>query len=664
MLPLLGGLAALTMVRALPLTGRWVLVAGALLAALLALFSAGPRALASPHDEAVWGSAHVGEATDWLRLDRDGDGRLDAAELGAAPPGWADRDGDGRLDLSELERAAAARARAWVAVAAPGRRGGLWLPLRLALDPLSAAALLCVALLVFAGALTQAELAPRPGAPALGVLGAALLASLWSASAPLATSAWLAGLAAAVALHQAGSGDGLPLRIGIGSLLTIAAAGLAALSGATLLEGGGLDGAGSEGGAGARWALALGLLLPALALPARPGPAEAWSVGLSGALACQTAAIALLARFAPEGLLASAPLWLALALVLALRAVVRAWGGARVDEVLSGLASASQAAAAAAWSLGAGGAALALSGAFALGLAGLALAADAARPSLGGLELEAWRGLRRLHPRAALAVGLTGLALAGLPGGPVARGLSTLLARALGAEAGWVGVGLGAAALVFALSGVVALRIALRGARGAPRAAGTPLGVAALPAGPPTGSHGALLLAPFALGLWGLTLDPALVSSPWSAPGLVTLAPLGLLVVALGVALLSERRTGSSDLLARLDVRFEAYAPQRRVVQPILGLARRCDALERRLANFSGRALDALGRALWWLAHAPRRAAPATAAAGPIDDRGAASDVHDPGEAAAQRWIEAGALELLLFVILLGALLGLASRVG
>lgn len=607
LLPLLGAAGALLFARSLPRVGRLSPALGLGAAALWALLWVGPAAQSDAALDLSWRSPRHGAEADWLALDRPNasgrrDGRLGADELGAPPPARFDRDGDASLDLVELESAQAARAATWFAVGAPGQPGGAALALRARFSPQRGGALLGVCLLLAAAALSRVEVAgAQPGVAAsglaLGLLGACLALAAWSEDLLLALIALELGLVLTLAIRHAGAGGGAALRVGFGSLLTLTLSSSTALLGA-------LEHSSSSPAAWTPWALSFGLLVPILGWPLRRGPSDDAATGCVAAAALWLSAIALLTRALPDGLPLSAPLWALLAVGASARALLRD----RVDEALRGGLLALGAGGACAWSVGGGEPAVAATGCALLALSGVVLTSESAAPTLGGYELERWGGLRHLHPRGALALLACACGLLSLPGSALARAGRGL---ALGlADAGRLTQGsLALAGLATLGVSFLALRVALCALRGMPDVGLRSSSV--VPAGPPRGGYAGLCLAPFAIALWGAHF-PSLPAPVWRGAALLGGGLLLLVALIAGPAFLSSSWGSLTEPsspwrgLLRLEVHCEPYHPQRRVVQPLLSLARRCAALEERLFERGlGRLLDGAAALLPPLARAP-----------------------------------------------------------
>lgn len=415
-------------------------------------------------------------------------------------------------------------AEAWLALAPPP--GASWVPL-----------LLCL-LATLSGSSERVG----AGGSAWASLGAA--ACFLAAASPLprvGLGALLVANLCAIAAAQSGSARGAPHELGVGSALAFAL--VAALASGLVSLGPQL--AGSPRAQAVLCALLLGLPLAALTRqPARFARAP-------GLLLCGASFLATLGWLGSQGFRAAGLGWVALA--IALGAALEAWTATRIDRAQVGLWGAGLSLGAAGWAWG-GGATLAA--ALCFWLATFSLSADSMARACGGWEVESWRGLRRLAPGASAALIL---ACAGsiLPGGLLARSLyleDPLLAWCLALAAVPLAAGL--------------LRIAFRVVRGA----------GALP-GRGTRRHPAWLPAAFAAGLGLLLAGP---EPRFSAPAALAAA------LALGLALACGQRPlgwipgPAARLWGGALLRLEPYAPQRRLVQPLLGQARRAAELEPR----------------------------------------------------------------------------------
>lgn len=437
---------------------------------------------------------------------------------------------------------------AWLLLEAPPLVS--WVPL-----------LLC---LLAAAAGVRERLAAGAGAWA-GLIAAACTLALSSPSLLVGAGALLLAGVLALCAQQRGTLGEQECELGVGSHLLIAGAGVLALGLATL---------GAEGLSGSRgaWALLAGALLcaPAYALTRTPASGQrAPGFLLSGALALTTLTW-LQARGAQLP-----PAWGWLGLGLAIVSSLDALASRALDRSLRGwwLAALGLGWASLCW--GGGGQTLAGGS---LILATLSLSSESAATVSGTWEPGHWRGLRRSAPGASGAAALA-LAATFVPGGLWQRELHLEQA-----PLSWA-LGLGALLLVAG-----PLRVWPRAIRGA----------AARPTRGPR-LHLAYVPALFAAGLALQFLPngrPLWTPSGPDAAGL-DLVSAACALGAIAVAFVCDRLP-----LGRLEAareRFqriaEPYSPQRRLVQPILGQARKSAARE--LRWFEGSRLSSvLARAL------------------------------------------------------------------
>lgn len=444
---------------------------------------------------------------------------------------------------------------AWLALSAPPPAS--WVPL-----------LLCL-LAAAAGARERFEAGASAWA---GLVAGACTLALCVSSPLVSVAAMVAAGLFSLAAQQRGSLDGQACELGVGSHLLVAGAGTLALALAAL----GFDGLTGSRGA---WPALAGVLLvvPAYALTRQGAGQRAPGLLLAGALA-----VTILSWLAAQG--ANLPAALGWAgICLALVSAADALLSPRVDRALRGwwLSALGLGWASLCW--GGGGQILA---AASLVLAALSLSSESAAQVSGGWEADRWRGLRRLSPGASGAA-LLALVATIVPGGLWQRSLDLD-----DSNRGWV----------LALAGVPlvagAFRVLARAVRGA----------AIRPERGPR-LHLAYLPALFAAGL-GLPFLPAgdpLLSSAGLDVGALGVAAgvagLGALAVAaLASRLPSGRGSASRDRLERL---LEPYSPQRRLVQPILGQARKCAAREARWFEGTRLAL-ALSQGARFLFRSPR----------------------------------------------------------
>ncbi len=620
LLPLLAGAVQL----ALAASGRGAAggpaLAGIAAAALAALalhgqLARGPRArvaLASPAPAPS--VVDAGLRRTFAALDDDRDGTLSAGELGRLGPlplGF-DPNSDGAVSGEEARAAlTVVSGGAWLRSSPPtlsssGTEALLAAPplprLVLELGPArSLVALLALLAALLAGVHTVepsraagAERGAAWSAGALALVAAALAAAGLLGSPPLAVAALGLGAAGTLLLRQASSLAGAPLRVGVGTLLgAAAAAGL--LSAGLLLP------------SGTGRALTLvtcglaALVLPLQATPGAPGRAALAQTLWAGAVAPAAALL-----LAPHATAVGPEVRALLAVPLGLWAgfaALRALAAARLDDGVRWLVSAHLAGLLALTVAPLPpAAALVAAASGALALPAFALGADALERAAGSGELVRLGGLRRRAPAALLAGAAGAVTLLGwqatwvVPavlgdarerGGAAAWAVALALALALAASA--------AASLRWALlafgrrkrAGVLTPPLQLAATRGL--AAGPLVLAAALAAVGPALLLGASRFAP--VPSWSL-VGP-------SPSGLQALAGLGLL--ALGLAVGAASRVGPPPLerALRLEVLLEPYAPKRRLVQPLLGLARRLAAADAaHLQERPQRALLALGAAL------------------------------------------------------------------
>lgn len=402
--------------------------------------------------------------------------------------------------------------------------------------------------------------------PWAGLVAAACTLALCTSSVLVGAGALLLGGVLALCAQQRGALGERDCELGVGSHLLVAGAGVLVLALATL---------GAQGLSGSRGAwplLALSLFVTptyALTRPAGSGQ-HAPGLLLSGALALTT-----LTWLELRGVvLPSALGWLGFA--LAIVSALDAMASRGLDRALRGwwLAACGLGWASLCW--GGGGQTLAGGS---LVLAALSLSCESAASVSGSWEPARWRGLRRSAPGASGGAALA-LAATFVPGG--------LWQRELSLEQGAHSLALGLGALLLVAGPLRVLPRAIRGAAARPQR------------GPRL--HLAYLPALFAAGL-GLQFLPG--ERPlWTNGGLdlAGLDPLlsALALGAIGLAFLADKLPWARAEAARerLERMAEPYSPQRRLVQPILGQARKSAARERwfegsRLAGAVARALRA-----------------------------------------------------------------------
>jgi len=398
-----------------------------------------------------------------------------------------------------------------------------------------------------------------------GLVAAACLLALCTSSVLVSVGALVGGGVLALCAQQRGALGGNECELGVGSHLLVAGAGTLALALATL---------GPEGLSGSRgaWPLLAGvlLLIPVYVLTRSSGAGQrAPGFLLAGALAL-TILTWLQTRGAPLS-----PGWGWLGWVLAILSSVDAISSRALDRSLRGwwLAALGLGWASLCW--GGGGQTLAGGS---LILAALSLSCESAATVSGSWEPANWRGLRRSAPGASGAAALA-LAATFVPGGLWQRELVLE-----GTASSWA---LGLAALLLLAGPLRVLPRAIRGAAARPQR-GPRLHLAYVPALFAAGL--ALQFLPNGRPLW--------TPSGPDAAGLDLLSSLCALgAIALALVLDKLPLAQVEAARERLERVAEPYSPQRRLVQPILGQARKSAAREVRWFEGS-RAAGALAGAL------------------------------------------------------------------
>tara|TARA_R110002072_G_scaffold207581_1_gene365140 strand:- start:148 stop:1581 length:1434 start_codon:yes stop_codon:yes gene_type:complete len=398
-----------------------------------------------------------------------------------------------------------------------------------------------------------------------GLVAALCLLALCTSSVLIGAGALVLGGVLALSAQQRGSLEGSDCELGVGSHLLVAGAGTLTLALATL---------GPEGLSGSRgaWPLLAGtlLLVPAYVLTRSSGTGQrAPGFLLAGALALTT-----LTWLQARGALLP-PGWGWLGWALAILSSLDAISSRALDRSLRGwwLAALGLGWASLCW--GGGGQTLAGGS---LILAALSLSGESAATVSGSWQPATWRGLRRSAPGASGAAALA-LAATFVPGG--------LWQRELGLESTPLSWALGLGALVLIAGPLRVLPRAIRGAAARPQR-GPRLHLAYVPALFAAGL--ALQFLPNGRPLWTPSgPDPAgldLLSAAFALGAIALAFVLDRLPLA--------RAEAARERLERL---AEPYSPQRRLVQPVLGQARKCAAREVRWFEGS-RAAGVLARAL------------------------------------------------------------------
>jgi hypothetical protein len=398
-----------------------------------------------------------------------------------------------------------------------------------------------------------------------GLVAAACTLALCSPSLLVGTSALFLGGVFALCGQQRGTLGENDCELGVGTHLLVAGAGVLTLGLVTL---------GPEGLAGspAAWPLLAGALLclPAYALTRTSANGQrAPGFLLAGALA-----LTVLSWFQARGVILPQG-WGWLGLALAVVSSLDAAASSALDRSLRGwwLAALGLGWASLCW--GGGGQTLAGGS---LILATLSLSAESAATVSGSWEPATWRGLRRSAPGASGAAALA-LAATFVPGG--------LWQRELRLESQPLSWALGLGALLLIAGPLRILPGAIRGAAARPQR-GPRLHLAYVPALFAAGL--ALQFLPNGRPLWTPSgLDTAGLD-PVSA-----LLALGAIALAFGLSRLPLARVEAAR--EHFERVAEPYSPQRRLVQPILGQARKSAARELRWFEGS-RVAGALARLL------------------------------------------------------------------
>lgn len=619
LLPLLAGAFQLLLGRGSG-AGGWVVRGALLVVAVLALRLFAVAAPAPPLDVS-------------LPLRTPSPAQLDGVAQSAPPQG-------GRLGAVE-------RAEGWLALGTPRAAGatqpGLFAVLGLRVDPLGLALLMA---LIAAGLATALQLErgggdeqEASGGPFgwLALACAALIGAVLSNSLLFALVFWQVGLCLALAVQHGRVLSGAPVRVGAGTLLLLgcgALATLVALLGAGDVTGGTwryADLVRSDLPVGAVTGAALlgAIVIPCVVFPFRPGPQGGWAASqalYAGGLLPAGLAILLRCELRLIAPTLAQPLAVVAGVVAAL-AAVRALVQTRLDRALTWISLAQVATIVAALGLGSPVGAAVLAVGYAFAMPGLLLAADAVFGQVGSWDLVDLGGLKRARPGLFVGFAVCAAALIGVPPLASFQAVRVVVARALGAggAAPVVAIGVCLAGLAGATCLLRITALAFRGSRGGRLPAGPAGSVSSVPilclaflavaaVQPLTGARLVGPPAPWDLGL--PIAGPHFVTATFLAvllPALGGVAAGGICWSSLRAAPLAPPGTWRGRV-AWLETRFEEFAPQRRVVQPLLRLASRWAAFDARvLEGDSSRAAAGLLRRCGALVRRPRSSSPSRA---------------------------------------------------